>query len=310
MLGRCDLSEAAPRWDVVCLGEVVIDMVPINAGWTYVARAGGAAANVATGLAERGHRVAMLARTGDDPFGDLLHKALEVNDLSTELLQRDPDAATGLAIVARADQTPPFVLYREETADTRVTIGSIDKESIRGARHLHLGSLLSTSSTGLESVATAVAVARDANLSVSADVNLRPSAWSSTTVMVTRARELIDVADVVKVTVDELEILGLGVDQLAMTDKLWLVTDGENGASIVHGDRRLAMRPPRVDVVDTTGAGDASLAGLLNVILGGPSGPSSPLQDVDLSAALNAAVIAGARAVGRAGAMAKQPASI
>lgn len=289
-------------YDVVSLGEVLVDLVPLPENWEYTARAGGAPANMAAGLADRGHRVAMLGRVGADWYGDLVRETLKANGVATDLLQRDARRRTGLSVVARSGESPDFVLYRGDTADGWVEIDQAASHAIEAARLLHLGSLLSTSSAGEATLERAVALARANGLTVSADVNLRHGAWASSHVMLRHARSLIGLADIIKVTVDELAELGLALSDLTADGKLWLVTDAGRGAVVVHGAQFARRSAPTVTVVDTTGAGDASLAGLLDVVL--RSGHRvGALPDEVLEAALAAAVAAGSAAVQRAGAM-------
>ena len=283
--------------DVVCLGEVLVDFVPDSAG-THRARPGGAPANVAAGLASLGHRVGILCRTGDDGFGRAIAATLLERGVSDRLVQVDRVAPTSLAVVAVAGEEPPFALYRQGTADGSVVFDVEARAAIRDARLLHLGSLLGTSARGRRVIRQAFRVARRNSTIVSVDVNLRRSAWSNEGAMIRGARSLIRRADVVKVTVDETRLLGLTAAEMASGGKLWLITDGERGATAVRSSTSERADARATGVVETTGAGDASFAAFLDAVLDAGS-PAA----VDLASAVDHAVHAGALAVQVPGAM-------
>jgi fructokinase len=109
-------------------------------------------------------------------------------------------------------------------------------------------------------------------------------------------------ADLVKVSDDDLRGLfpGLALDEALRQlrafnpDAYCLLTRGGEGASLFHRDRRADARAPKVDVVDTVGAGDASAAGLLHSLARHPGR--------SLQSHLHAALAAGSAACLQAGA--------
>lgn len=300
------MTTPGSRPEVVCLGEALVDLVPAGEPLTYTAQAGGAPANVAAALARLGRRSALIGRVGDDAFGRLLARTLEECGVSAAFLQVDAHASTGLSVVARPGEQPPFSLYRDGTADTLVEVDRPAAEAIGACSLLHLGSLLTTSPRGVAAFERAVTAARDAGVPVSTDVNLRPSAWPDEATMVGHALAMVEVADVVKITAEELRVLGLdgGAPDPA---KLWLVTDGERGAELTLGAVSLRRPAPPVPVLDTTGAGDASLAALLHGVLEAAPATVAALTVGQLERGLRWAVRAGSILVQHAGAMAHQP---
>ena len=85
----------AERLDVLCLGEAMGEIAFAPGGEPQVA-VGGDTFNTAVYLAREGLRVGFASAVGEDPFGDLIQRALQDNDVSDALLLRVPGAVTGL----------------------------------------------------------------------------------------------------------------------------------------------------------------------------------------------------------------------
>src|SRR5512145_1419931 len=90
--------------DVLCLGEALVDMLPerrgpLDACGRFESCAGGAPANVATGLARLGLRVGFRGVVGDDPFGRFLARRLEAEGIECAL-RLAPERPTGMWFVA------------------------------------------------------------------------------------------------------------------------------------------------------------------------------------------------------------------
>src|SRR5688500_14574411 len=114
----------ATTWpELVCLGEALIDLLPIDTyrslaeGRAYRATAGGATADVAVGAARLGVGSALIGKVGADPFGRALHALLRNEGVDVRALSESPRARTALALVdpaAAPDQR--FLFYRQAAA--------------------------------------------------------------------------------------------------------------------------------------------------------------------------------------------------
>ncbi|MEW2353536.1 PfkB family carbohydrate kinase [Spirillospora sp. NPDC029432] len=292
------MTNTAPH-DVLCVGEALIDLVPD--GGLYAPRAGGAPANVAAAAAGLGRRSALISAVGADWLGDTVLGALRDARVDCTYVSRDPHRATGVAVVAPAGVQPGFLLYRSASADAHLTLTADARRAVETSRVVHISSLLAASEAG-ERVQQSVlgAVDRDRTL-VSYDVNIRTAAWPAPEAMLTATREMLRRADIIKVTEEELRILGVTLTSAVAADALWLVTDGAAAARLVTS--RFDVRVPieAVTVVDTTGAGDATLAALLDGVLAAPS-PRRIGRD-DAERALRRAVSIGSYVVTQHGAM-------
>ena len=118
---------------VVCFGDLLIDFVPTVTGTgladapAFVKAPGGAAANVAVGLARLGVPSAFMGKVGDDPFGHFLADTLAAEGVDVTPLRFEPRARTALAFVSlRADGEREFMFYRHPSADMLFTPDEVD----------------------------------------------------------------------------------------------------------------------------------------------------------------------------------------
>ncbi|GLZ42363.1 carbohydrate kinase [Actinokineospora sp. NBRC 105648] len=234
------------------LGEALVDLIAGRDGRTFTAHPGGSPANVALGLARLGVPATLTTHLGDDLFGAMVRAHLEQSGVDIRAL---PTRDTSLAFAATDEQG--VARY-----DFRVTW---DAERIPPARgFLHTGSLAAL--LGPAAVEAAMAAAD----TVSYDPNVRPSLSGPVAQERERVERQVSLADMVKVSEEDLAWLYPGADPHA-TARDWLdrgprlvvVTLGANGAHAITASSALDRPGPRTTVVDTVGAGDAFTAGLL-----------------------------------------------
>ncbi len=258
---------------VVSLGELLIDFVALESGVTvgeasgFVKAPGGAPANVAVAIARLGMPSAFLGQVGDDPFGHFLADVLHKEGVDVSGLRFSDQARTALAFVSlRADGERSFMFYRHPSADMLMTPADVALDVIDRAKVFHFGSITMIGEPSRSATLAAVRRAQERDLLISYDPNLRLSLWPSAEAA--RAGMLIgfDYAHVVKISDEELEFLTGGQDVAALWRdnlRLIVVTHGAGG-STAH-TRRESYHVPgfKVQAVDTTGAGDGFMAGLL-----------------------------------------------
>jgi fructokinase len=273
--------------DVVALGELLIDLVPTVSGVTlaeapaFVKAPGGAPANVAVGLARLGVSSAFLGQVGEDAFGHFLARTLRDNGVDVSGLRFSRKARTALAFVSlRADCDREFMFYRHPSADMLYRPEDVDAGLVRAAGIFHFGSISLIGEPSRSATLRAVQLARQAGRLVSYDPNLRLSLWPDAEA----AREGIGVgwslAHVIKVSEEELAFLG-GTDDLSRCAcrlwhaelKLLVITRGREGCRYVTAGFSGDEPGFAVACVDTTGAGDGFMAGLLKGLLEAPEAP-------------------------------------
>jgi fructokinase len=291
--------------EVVTLGEALVDLVPAGeAAWTFIARPGGAPANVAVALARLGSSVAFIGRVGRDPLGHLVAQALAGAGVDLRALQVDEARHTPVAFVLQtASDLDRFLIYRSETADGALEFNAEAAALVAKARVLHLGTTSLASERSRAATYAALEAARGHDVIVSLDANLRPSAWDAHDHLFAEARSLLPAAHIVKLTLDELRALELTAETILQAGaRVVLITEGAAGATASTQAGTIRVPAPDVPLVDATGAGDAFDAAFLHFVLS----RADPFGS-DIEEGLRAAVYAGALAVQMAGAMESLP---
>ncbi len=305
---------ASPGFDVVALGELIVDLVPARTaegGPCFAPKAGGAPGNVAVGVAKLGRRAAMMSKVGNDAFGRLLTGTLAGYGVNTDGVARSVIGNTALAVVTvDATGDREFMFYRAGGADSTYEPDEVDAAVLRASRVLHIGSLILGEPLPASAQRHAVAVAQNAGVTISADVNLRPSLWADPDDMRRAALEAVRDANVLKISEEELTFLTETEDRAQALRLLWhpalravAVTLGPDGAEL-HTEQHMAKVPGfTVKVVDTVGCGDAFMACLLSDL----AASDFDLREAALAPLARRACAAGAFAATGAGAMESLP---
>lgn len=272
---------------VVSFGELLIDFVSLESGVSvgeapgFLKAPGGAPANVAVAVARLGQKSAFLGQVGDDPFGHFLAGVLDKDGVDTRGLRFSTQARTALAFVSLGkDGERSFVFYRHPSADMLMRPEDVALDVIEGRRIFHFGSVTLINEPSKSATLLAASHARGKGLLISYDPNLRLSLWPDAD---TARREMLgglNYAHIVKISDEELDFLTGGTDITPLwRDEMQLivVTHGAGGATAYTRKKSYPYPGFKVTPVDTTGAGDAFVAGLLVGILEHTTG-SDPLS--------------------------------
>lgn len=262
---------------VVSFGELLIDFVSNESGVTvgeasgFQKKPGGAPANVAAAVAKLGHPCAFMGKVGDDPFGHYLSGVLAEAGVDVSGLRFSKEARTMLAFVSLAEAGErSFMFYRHPSADILMTPDDIKMDLLDAARIFHFGSITLIGEPSRSATLAAAQAARERGLVISYDPNLRLPLWPDEDAAREGMFTGLEYAQVLKVSEEELVFLTGGDDvRLLWRDQLQLifVTEGANGATAHTRDGSVALDGYTVTPVDTTGAGDAFVAGVLVSIL-------------------------------------------
>jgi fructokinase len=239
---------------------------------------GGAPANVAAGLAKLGVSSAFLGKVGGDAFGRFLKGTLDEVGVDTSGLVFSHEARTALAFVSlHADGEREFMFYRHPSADMLYTPEEVATDLIASAKIFHFGSISLITEPSRSATLAAIDAAHANGLLVSYDPNLRLALWPDAGTARAGMLSVWRLADLVKVSEEELAFLtGLaGMDEAV--DQLWhdrlqllVVTLGKGGCRYYTKAYRGTVPGFTVEAVDTTGAGDGFVAGLLFGLLNHP----------------------------------------
>lgn len=265
---------------VVCFGEMLIDFVPTTNGLSlaeapaFKKAAGGAPANVAVGIARLGGSSAFIGKVGEDEFGYMLADILKENNVNNEGMRFDPGARTALAFVTlRSDGEREFMFYRNPSADMLLQEAELDFDLIRKAKILHYGSISLITEPCKSAHIAAAKAAKEAGVVLSYDPNLRLPLWPSAKSAREGILSIWETADIIKVSEEEISFLTEGEDPFDETVvrklyhpnlNLLLVTEGPDGCRYYTKEFSGRVKGMKADAVDTTGAGDAFVAGILS----------------------------------------------
>jgi len=305
------MSRLQSNWDVICLGELFIDLVPhtkVDGQWLYAPSPGGAPGNVAVGLARLGRKALMVSRVGEEAFGRLLVSALERHGVDTSAVAYSQDEKTGLSVVTLTPHGDrAFMFYHDHPADLHIDPEDILPAVIRQGRILHVGVLPLSAPQSAAAQRKAMDIAREAGIPISCDVNFRPNLWPDLRGMLEAGRFLISRSAIVKVSEDELFSLGSAGTMDEAVKALWheglrifSVTRGAGGAVLYAPLGKYACQGFNVNAIDTTGAGDAYAASILSGVL-------DEAADARLEQLVLSACAAGALATTKKGGMESQP---
>jgi fructokinase len=278
--------------EVACFGEALIDLVSQKSGVGlqeapgFRKAPGGAPANVAVGVSRLGRRAAFLGAVGDDPFGTFLVQTLERHAVYTARIARTC-RRTALALVSlKADGERDFLFYGHQPAHLGLRLTNGMRALLREARIIHYGSISLIGEPARQATLSAIREAHRANRLCSYDPNLRLNLWPDARTARRWMREGLRHADLVKVNEEELAFLtgtysvAQGLRALvAAGARLAVATLGANGCAYCGsmGEGKVPGFPVRA--VDTTGAGDAFVAGMLVGLLEASSTPRPNLPD-------------------------------
>ena len=265
----------------LCIGELLIDFVSTTPDVTlaeapgFVKAPGGAPANVAVGLAKLGIDTGFIGKVGADAFGDFLTETLQQNSVDTTCLIAGEASRTTLAFVAtRSDGMKDITFYRHPGADIQLSPDEVDADYIRAAEIFHYGSVSLSHSPSREATLKAIHCAKAAGAFVSYDPNLRLMLWDDAGDAKHWSWEVMQYADVVKISEEEWEFvtgdvaLGPGIKRiLGLGVALLVVTLGERGCYYTNSTAEGYVDGYAVDVVDTLGAGDAFVAAMLSQLI-------------------------------------------
>jgi fructokinase len=248
---------------IAVTGEALIDLV-IGPDGHVAARPGGGPFNAARTIGRLGLAPAFLGRLSRDSFGRLLHASLD-NDGVTLAVPQLAEAPTTLAAVDVDDSgAARYSFYLAGTSSSALEHGLLAAALPPSLTALHAGSLALV----MEPIATATEqlIAQDVppGALVMIDPNCRPEAIADRDAYQERLWRILRRADVVKVSTEDVSYLYPGVPGhraapalLEHGPGLVLLTDGPRPARAFLPGKEISVDVPKVQVVDTIGAGDA-----------------------------------------------------
>lgn len=291
------------------LGDAVVDLLPESDG-RLLPCPGGAPANVAVGIARLGGTSGFIGRVGDDPFGALMQRTLLTEGVDITYLKQDEWHRTSTVLVDLNDQGErSFTFMVRPSAD--LFLETTDLPCWRHGEWLHLCSIALSAEPSRTSAFTAMTAIRHAGGFVSFDPNIREDLWQDEHLLRLCLRQALQLADVVKLSEEEWRLINGKTqndrDICALAKEyeiaMLLVTKGAEGVVVCYRGQIHHFAGMSVNCVDSTGAGDAFVAGLLT----GLSSTGLSTDEREMRRIIDLAQRCGALAVTAKGAMTALP---
>lgn len=289
--------------DLITIGRVGVDIYPLQDGRledvsTFGKYLGGSATNVAVAAARHGMNTAVITRTGNDPFGNYIHREL----LRLGVSDRFVSGVDGLQTpVVFCELFPPddfpLYFYRQPKApDLVINASELDLDAIRAAR-IYWSTVTGLSEEPSRSAHHAAWDARDRAPLTVLDLDYRPMFWESAehaSGEVDRALGKVTVAvgnrEECEVAVGETDPHRAADALLERGVELAIVKQGPRGVLAKTKNETVEVAPYPVQVVNGLGAGDGFGGALCHGLLN-----DWPLEDILRFANVAGAIVAGRR---------------
>lgn len=269
---------AAKRFDILCLGEPMVEFVqsqsPSEAG-RWIQGFGGDVSNVAIAAARQGSSTGMVTRLGQDGFGDDIVRLWAQNGVDASAVARDAARGTGVYFIRYDASGHVFEYRRAGSAASALSPENLPLDALADAHLLHLSGISQAiSESCAEACMAAIRAVRAAGGRVAYDPNLRLKLWP-----LDRARTVIHAAmaecDIALPGLDDAQLLterespeDVARFYLDLGPSIVALTLGADGALIATRDGLMERIPPRpTNAVDASGAGDCFDGAFLHQLL-------------------------------------------
>ncbi|MEN3359051.1 MAG: fructokinase [Mycobacteriales bacterium] len=260
---------------IAVLGEAVVDLVE-QEQQVYRAHPGGSPLNVAVGLGRLGRPTVLHARLGADAFGPMFRRHLAASGVDASGLVAAAEPSTLAVATIGPDGAATYDFWTAGTADWQWTAAELAGVPGPGAIALHTGSMALEVEPGASAIRTLLRRERDRGaVTICYDPNVRLARRGPVEAGGAEVRATVALSDLVKVSADDLAWLHPDRDPQEVALRwvggggpaLVVVTLGAAGAvAVTTGGVHRQVPAPPVDVVDTVGAGDAFMSGLLDAL--------------------------------------------
>lgn len=254
--------------DILSIGEPLFEFSaashgPLEDVSTFETGFGGDTSNVMIAAARMGANAGYICRIGDDAFGKQLLKLWRTHGVDTRYIITDNEHPTGIYFISRDDAGHHFSYYRKDSAASHLNTEDIPAAAIQAAKVLHLSGITQAISTSAcDAVFHAIELAKQDNVTVTYDPNLRLKLWD-----IGRARaiilETVRQADIVLGGLEEFAVIlnedkpKRVIDRLQSLGAATVVLKlGAHGVMYTAQSGIQQVEPISVELVDATGAGD------------------------------------------------------
>ncbi len=234
----------------------------------------GAEVNVCIGLTRLKHKATYITRLGDDPLGHYIEKFLQKEGIGTEFATFDSVYRTGFQLKSKVlEGDPEVAYYRKGSAASQLSEKEIDEIDFTGVKHVHITGIPPALSTSCRKATYRLLErAKENNIFISFDPNLRPSLWESKEIMIATINHLASKCDLILPGIEEGLILtgskepkGIATFYQNLGVKTVIIKLGAKGAYVQTEGETYTVEGFKVEkVVDTVGAGDGFAVGVIS----------------------------------------------
>lgn len=250
------------------LGDAVVDLIP-NGETNYLKCPGGAPANVAVGIARLQGDAAFIGRVGQDPLGRFMQSTLQSEDVNTDQMVLDDQQRTSTVIVDLDDSGERSFTFMVKPSADQFLLES-DLPVFKQGEWLHCCSIALANQPSRLATFAAMNAVKAVGGFVSFDPNLRDEVWENSSEIKPNVLKAVRLANVLKFSEEELtfltgeSVIEAGLQSLNLaSNTLAIVTLGAKGAYVYFNGENLIISGIKVTPIDTTGAGDGFVSGLL-----------------------------------------------
>ena len=256
---------------ILVYGDAFVDYIADDfTNTSFTKYLGGATINVAAGIS----RIALITITGDDETSEFCRQEIRREGVNMDYAIYEPiKRVSGVYVHLKTDGEREFKDYVDETPNIQVQPHQLQEEAFKRASILNVCSGTMFEPTALETTRKAVEMAKDKGAIIAIDANIRPLRWSSEDICRETLISFFEDADILKLTDEELffltETTTLEAGLAALNQfvvPIILVTVGAEGTHAVLNGESMHVDVEKVQAVDTTGAGDAFMAGVLRYV--------------------------------------------
>ena len=277
---------------VVCIGEALIDRIKNKSNQEFTDFLGGAPANVACALKKLKIDSVFIGRIGNDEFGKKFIEQFKELDVNIDFLQLDNNLPTRIVKVNRDNAGDRYFSGFDTSLNTIFADEALDKNEIKKdmksleklflkTKYLVCGTIMLSSSISAESIYFLLNMAKKFDVEIIIDLNWREVFWDFATFTskickkerVDLIKNFLNYAHILKFAKEEAILFFENEDPLQISERMLkkcdvIITDGANPISwFINGVQGTTSVINSSKILDTTGAGDAFLAGLISQLL-------------------------------------------
>lgn len=260
---------------ILVYGDAFVDYIADDyTNTSFTKYLGGATINVASGISRIGAPSALITITGEDETSNFVRSELEKEGVNLEYaIYASKKRVSGVYVHLEGNGERTFKDYVDETPDLQVTPDQLDVEPFKRSSIFNICSGTMFHPTALSTTRKGVELSKDHGTIISIDANIRPLRWSSKEYCRETIISFFQHAHILKLTDEELffltetESLEEGFNNLKQYQiPIVLVTVGADGAYAILNGNVTHVPTEKIEPVDTTGAGDAFMAGVLRYV--------------------------------------------